>query len=80
MKIYVVTYGTGELIAAGTDEKSVRDVGEALFQEATEVEWRPDFGRDRLYYRYTGPDYSGRWSSVPAVYCGAVEEAKVRGQ
>lgn len=70
MKIYVATYNSGGVIAAGQVEAKVRAQVEKLFPAYDEFEWREDGGRQhRLYRRRT----NGRWNSIPARYIQAVD-------
>lgn len=71
MKIYVATYGSGGVVAAGQVEAEVKAKVEAhVARAASEIEWRPVWGgTEQLYYRHVN---TGRWNSVPVRYIQAV--------
>lgn len=72
MKIYVATYRSGGVIAAGQVEADVKAKAEAhIARIASEIEWRPgDAGTEQLYYRHVT---TGRWNFTPARYIEAVD-------
>lgn len=72
VKLYVVTYGSGGVVAIGMDESAVKAKVEKHFaNSASEFEWREDWGGlHRLYYRVTS---TGRWNKIPGRFIQVVE-------